>query len=153
MSEFISKCVNDLGVAAYVSMHSYDLLGRKDRSFCFKVDKEKEQEFEQLKFAYLFSEYHYFDHCLMGLKKVEDYMPVWMEKSRVVTDLGVAAYLLMHKFKIVAKQGRSIYFEVTSEEENSQFESLTVEYASSDYHQFDSKLMGLKKIGIDFLKH
>ena len=69
--EIISKPVQDLGIAAYVLMHQYQLAGRKEKTFIFKVLKEKLKEFEDLKTAYLFSEFHYFDHCLMGLKKLE----------------------------------------------------------------------------------
>ena len=66
--------------------------------------------------------------------------------SRHVTDLGIAAYVLMHGFKVVGKQGRSVYFEMDESEVDS-FERLSLDYLSSDYHRFDSCLMSIKKIG------
>lgn len=143
--EIISKPVQDLGIAAYVLMHQYQLAGRKEKTFIFKVLKEKLKEFEDLKTAYLFSEFHYFDHCLMGLKKLEEY-PFTIESNKFVTDLGAAAFLLMHKFKLLGKKGRSFYFDIHTPDEESQFDEMNLQYASSPFHDFDSKLMSLKKI-------
>lgn len=67
-------------------------------------------------------------------------------RYKFVTDLGVAAYIMMHKYKVVGKKDKAIYFEVPSEEEN-EFEQLTMDYLASEYHHFDSCLMSLKKIG------
>jgi hypothetical protein len=62
-----------------------------------------------------------------------------------VTDLGAAAYVLMHKYKIAGKKGQAVYFEVP-ESETEQFEALNYEYISDDFHKFDSCLMSLKKM-------
>ena len=70
-----------------------------------------------------------------------------MEKvHKHVTDLGIAAYVLMHGWKVIGKQGRSVYFEMDKSEVDS-FERLSLDYLSSDYHRFDSCLMSIKKIG------
>ena len=70
-----------------------------------------------------------------------------MEKiHKHVTDLGIAAYVLMHGYKVIGKQGRSVYFEM-DESEGDSFERLSLDYLSSDYHRFDSCLMSIKKIG------
>jgi hypothetical protein len=66
--------------------------------------------------------------------------------AKFVTDLGAAAYIMMHKYKVIGKRGKSIYFEVDEEEED-MFDNLNLEYLSSEYHRFDSCLMSLKKIG------
>jgi len=65
---------------------------------------------------------------------------------RHVSDLGAAAYVLMNKYKVVGKRGQAIYFEINEEDLDS-FESLKLEYLSSEFHRFDSCLMSLKKIG------
>ena len=145
-----TRVVGDLGISAYILMHGFKLAGKKDRSFVFFVEDDKIEQFNQLKFNYLFSEFHYFDHCLMGLKKLEDYMPASnpMEEANIssVNDLGIAAYLLMHKFKICAKRSKTFYFETPTEEERKQFDETNWQYTSSEYHEFDSKIMSLKKI-------
>ena len=143
--EIVSKPVQDLGIAAYVLMNHYQLAGRKERTFIFKVPKDKLKEFEDLKTSYLFSEFHYFDHCLMGLKKLEEY-PFPIDSNKFVTDLGAAAFLLMHKFKLLGKKGKSFYFDLNSIEEEQQLDEMNLQYASSSFHDFDSKLMSLKKI-------
>lgn len=143
--EIVSKPIQDLGIAAYVLMHQYLLAGRKEKTFIFKVPKDKLKEFEDLKTSYLFSEFHYFDHCLMGLKKLEEY-PFSIESNKFVTDLGAAAFLLMHKFKLLGKKGRSFYFDIHTAEEEQQLDEMNLQYASSSFHNFDSKLMSLKKI-------
>jgi hypothetical protein len=61
--------------------------------------------------------------------------------------LGAAAFLLMHKFKLIGKKGRAFYFDINSKEEETQFDELNLQYATSEFHDFDSKLMSLKKIG------
>lgn len=144
--EIYQRSVQDLGVAAYILMQSFPLAGRKDKTFVFSVPKNKLVEFEDLKTAYLFSEFHYFDHCLMGLKKLEEY-PFSINSNKFVTDLGAAAFLLMHKFKLLGKKGRAFYFDINTKEEEKQFDELNLQYASSVFHDFDSKLMSLKKIG------
>jgi hypothetical protein len=65
---------------------------------------------------------------------------------KFVSDLGAAAYIMMHKYKVIGRQGRSIYFECNDNEQN-EFENLVLEYLSSEFHRFDSCLMSLKKIG------
>jgi hypothetical protein len=144
--DMIARSVHDLGVAAYILMQSYQLAGRKEKTFIFNVNKDKLVEFEDLKTSYLFSEFHYFDHCLMGLKKLEEY-PFGINSNKFVTDLGAAAFLLMHKFKLIGKKGRAFYFDINSKEEEKQFDELNLQYTSSSFHDFDSKLMSLKKIG------
>lgn len=73
-----------------------------------------------------------------------------MEEKKVtkhVTDLGAAAYILMHQFKVIGKQGQAVYFEM-DESEVGEFERLEFEYLSSEFHRFDSCLMSLKKLRI-----
>ena len=146
----VQRPVYDLGVAAFILMQGFQLAGRKEKSYVFNVSKEKLKEFEDQKTSYLFSEFHYFDHCLMGLKKLEEY-PFSINSNKFVTDLGAAAFLLMHKFKLVGKKGRAFYFECNSKEDEAQFDDLNLQYTSSVFHDFDSKLMSLKKIG-EFLR-
>lgn len=144
--DMVPRNVHDLGVAAYILLQSYQLAGRKEKTFIFNVHKDKLVEFEDLKTSYLFSEFHYFDHCLMGLKKLEEY-PFGINSNKFVTDLGAAAFLLMHKFKLIGKKGRAFYFDINSKDEEKQFDELNLQYTSSTFHDFDSKLMSLKKIG------
>lgn len=147
----INKSVSDLGVAAYILMQGYDFLGKKDKDFYFEIEDSDERKFDEIKINYLVSEFHYFDHCLMGIKKLEDFNhPI--DSKYFVTDLGAAAYLLMHKFRILGKKGKSYFFDISSQEENNQFQELNLQYANSEFHNFDSKLMSLKKIG-SFLRH
>lgn len=68
---------------------------------------------------------------------------------KFVTDLGAAAYIMMHKYKVMGKRGKAIYFEV-DESEQEEFEQRTLEYLSSEFHRFDSCLMSLKKIGDEY---
>ena len=75
-----------------------------------------------------------------------------MESSKSVSDLGVAAYLLMHGYEVTGKKGRTVFFSLRAETEEAlteeiiKFEKLTMEYLSSQYHRFDACLMSLKKI-------
>lgn len=140
------KSVSDLGAAAYVLMHEFRVIGRKGREIFFQLDeKHTAEKFDQLVLDYLSSEFHRFDACIMSLKKIGEY-PFDTRQHRFVTDLGAAAYLLMHKYKVVGRKGKSIYFEV-DEDSADKFDELALEYISNDYHRFDSCLMSLKKIG------
>ena len=140
------KSVSDLGAAAYLLMHELKVIGRKGKEIFFALDpKHNSQQFDQLTLDYLSSEFHRFDACIMSLKKIGEY-PFENKNNRFVTDLGAAAYILMHKYKVVGKRGKAIFFEVddTSAEK---FDEVALEYISSDFHRFDSCLMSLKKIG------
>ena len=60
-------------------------------------------------------------------------------------DMGAAAYLRMHGFKIVGRKGKTFYFEMLREEEEA-FNEATFEYPNSPYHEFDANIMALKKL-------
>lgn len=146
------KSVSDLGAAAYILMHDYKVIGRQGRDIYFSIDdRETAEKFDQLTLDYLSSEFHRFDACIMSLKKIGEY-PFIAKSHRFITDLGAAAFILMHKYKILGKKGKAIYFE-TEGEEDDRFEELSLEYLSSDFHRFDSCLMSLKKIGEYISQH
>lgn len=139
------KSVTDLGAAAYILMHDFKVMGRHGREILFKIDENHElDQFEQLTLDYLSSEFHRFDSCIMSLKKVSDCSSP-SKSQRYVTDLGAAAYILMHKYKVLGKKGKAIYFEI-EDDGASKFNDLSLEYLSSEFHRFDSCLMSLKKI-------
>lgn len=62
-----------------------------------------------------------------------------------VEDIGIAAYLRMHGFKVVGRKGKIFYFQIQSEEEGA-FNEAVFDYPNSPYHDFDSHLMALKKL-------
>jgi len=140
------KSVSDLGAAAYILMHDYKVIGRQGKDIYFLLSEDHTSEkFDQLTLDYLSSEFHRFDACIMSLKKIGEY-PFTAKGHRFVTDLGAAAYILMHKYKVLGKKGKALYFEVEGEDKD-RFDELALEYLSSDFHRFDSCLMSLKKIG------
>ena len=61
----MKKEIRDIGIAAYLLLHSFKLSSKKDRSFIFDIVPEREKEFEDMKLSYLASEFHHFDSCLM----------------------------------------------------------------------------------------
>ena len=142
------KCVSDLGAAAYILMHEDKVIGRRGKEIFFLYDDAERtaEKFDELTLDYLSSEFHRFDSCIMSLKKIGEY-PFDQKKHRFVTDLGAAAYILMHGYRVVGKKGKAIYFEVIEEEAAEKFDEIALEYLSSDFHRFDSCLMSLKKIG------
>lgn len=66
--------------------------------------------------------------------------------QKAVSDLGIAAYLMMHGYKVTGRKSRVIYFEV-DDKDLEEFDSLSFDYLTSVFHTFDSCLMSLKKIG------
>lgn len=157
MTGMIHKFVNDLGVAAYVLMHGYAVIGKKGRSIYFEVANEEESKaFDQLVLEYQPpNEFYTFDSCLMFLKKINEFVPEDAEEKRykIVSDLGVAAYLLMKEYgekslgvKVVGKKGKYVYFECPQGREE-EFERLSYQYLPSPFQTYDSNLMALKKIG------
>lgn len=69
-----------------------------------------------------------------------------MGLHKFVNDLGAAAYIMMHKYKVIGKKGKSICFEIDNKE-TEEFDKLYRDYLNSEFHRFDSCLMSLKKIG------
>lgn len=69
----IEKKINDLGMAAYIMMHGYKVLGKNGKSYLFEVDEKDVKEFDARKLEYLSSDFHRFDSCLMSLKKINEY--------------------------------------------------------------------------------
>jgi hypothetical protein len=74
MSERVES-IDDLGVASYLKMHGYKVVGKKGKAVFFSVTEGDENEFDDLQTEYLNSQFHHFDHCLMSLKKMKDQMP------------------------------------------------------------------------------
>ena len=123
MENVIHKYVNDLGIAAYLLMHGYAVIGKKGRSIYFECQSEEEaSELDKLVLEYQPpNDFYTFDSCLMFLKKINDHEPVQMDDSihKIVSDLGVAAYLLMREYdpqgrigvKVIGKRGKYVYFE------------------------------------------
>lgn len=140
----MNKEIRDIGIAAYLVMHEFKLHDKREKNFIFLIDPNDQKKFEDLKISYLSSEFHHFDSCIMSLKKLEEYA-FELGSDFFTNDLGCAAYLLMHKFRLLGKKHRYFYFEISSEEET-QFREIMIQYSGSEFHSFDSKLMSLKKI-------
>mgnify|MGYP000119574620 CR=1 FL=1 len=112
------RSVSDLGCAAYILMHKFKVMGRNGKDIYFQLNETNTSEkFDQLTLDYLSSEFHRFDACIMSLKKIGEYQ-FDTKTNRFVTDLGAAAYILMHKYKLIGKKGKAIYFEVEDDVED-----------------------------------
>ena len=157
MTERLHKYVNDLGVAAWLLMHGYTVIGKRARSIYFEISsKEETLEFNKLVLDYQPpNKFYIFDSCLMYLKKIDEYLPDELDENthKVVSDLGVAAYLLMHEcfpdsmgVRVVGKKGKFVYF-YHPDGRDEDFERLSYEYLPSQFQTYDSNLMALKKIG------
>ena len=71
-----SKFVLDIGVGAYLMMHGFKAVGRRGKNIHFEAaDPSASKDFDRLYIEYLSSPYHQFDHYLMALKKIGEYMP------------------------------------------------------------------------------
>lgn len=142
----LRKASDDLGEAAYVRMKGFKCVGRKGRTFYFDVTQEELETFESLNLEYINSPYHDFDACIMSLKKVSERLAPTANTKKGISDLGAAAYLKMHGFKCAGRHHRNFYFEI-ADENLEKFDMLSLEYINSEYHNFDSAIMCLKKIG------
>ena len=71
----VTKAVDDLGIAAYVGMHGFKLIGRKGKVFYFEIYREEENDFNQTLFDYVNSDCQKFDRELMALKKMPYFIP------------------------------------------------------------------------------
>ena len=65
--------------------------------------------------------------------------------EKLINDLGAASYYMMHKYEAIAKEGKSIVFEIDEKDEE-EFDRLYRKYLNSEFHRFDSCLMSLKKL-------
>jgi len=68
--ETVRKDIEDLGVAAYLLMHGYKVVSKKDRKYVFEVEESGLKMFEDREFEYYDSAFQKFDNCLMTLKKM-----------------------------------------------------------------------------------
>lgn len=157
MNEGIHRFVNDLGVAAYILMHGYVVIGKKGKSIYFECENEEAStNLDQLVLEYQPpNEFYTFDSCLMFLKKINETVPTNYNETvhKTVEDLGCAAYLLMHEYrvkrmglKVIGKKGKYVYFQ-HPEGKAEDFKRLSYQYLPSQFQTYDSNLMALKKIG------
>ena len=76
IEETVRKEIEDLGAGAYLLMLGYKVMGKRDKStFVFQVPVKDERNFEDDQMAYLNSDFHRFDACLMSLKKIHNFLP------------------------------------------------------------------------------
>jgi hypothetical protein len=154
----VHKFVNDLGVAAYILMYGFQVIGKRGKSIYFDCnDQQEADEFDRLLLDYQPpNDFYTFDSCLMFLKKMNETVPPLLDDKihKCVSDLGVAAYILMYEYdlqrklgvRVVGKRGRHVYFE-HPESRAEEFARRSYEYLPSQFHKYDSNLMALKKIG------
>lgn len=151
----MNKFVNDLGVAAYLLMHGFQVNGKKGKSIYFECNNEEEEKaFDSLVLDYMPpSEFYLFDSCLMALKKINPWSIEVTEGVESLTDMGQAAYILMKEYsdpkgyRVLGRgNNKEIYFKVP-EGLAREFKQRSFMYLSSNFHNFDSGLMALKKIG------
>ncbi len=68
------RSVSDLGMAAYIKIHGFRCLGKKNRHWFFEVDESQANQFDQLTVDYINSPMHEFDSAIMSLKKMGEYL-------------------------------------------------------------------------------
>ena len=151
-----TKSVSDLGIAAFIMINSkvdgdisgkrkFKVISREGKFVYFDVSDDHLDEFDKLSLQYITSDFHRFDSHLMSLKKIPNYLQKTDKLEKSVFDLGIAAYISMHGYKVVGRKDKLIYFEVPDSDVK-EFENLSYEYLNSDFHYFDSHLMSLKKL-------
>lgn len=145
----INKHITDLGAAAYLMMFKYKIVSKKGKSIYFEMTEKEESGFDSLVMEYLSSDFHKFDSCLMSIKKLTTEAKGLSNTNKFVTDLGIAAYLMMHDYKVIGKKDKSIYFECKNQKQEREFYSLVMDYLCSEFHRFDSALIALKKINME----
>jgi len=142
----VVKHVTDLGASAFCLMNKHEIGGKKGQAVYFIMNESEIDDFDNLNFEYLSSDFHKFDSCLMSLKKMREHEP-HVEEIGDVSDLGAAAYILMKKKnKVVGRRGQTFFFDISDTGMNG-FQELRLQYLSSEFHRFDACLMSLKKIG------
>lgn len=149
------KFVTDLGVAAYVLMHQFKVVGKRGRAIYFECEPDAEDQFNELVLDYMPpSDFYLFDACLMALKKNNPYPSPYKGETESIYDMGQAAYVLMKEYgkhplgvRCVGKgDDRGLMF-VVPEDKSGDFQKVSFAYLGSPFHTFDSCLMALKKIG------
>jgi hypothetical protein len=152
----VQKYVLDLGIAAYLLMHGHQVIGKQGKAIYFECSSlDEADEFDKLTLDYQPpNDFYTFDSCLMFLKKINECGCKDIEKKgyKTVSDLGVAAYLLMHEYKssalnvkVMGRKGKFVYFDCP-ESKDAAFENLSFQYFPSQFHAYDSCLMSLKKV-------
>ncbi len=69
-SRKVRKQVKDLGMAAFVKLHGFDLYKREGKQFVFVIDPSQDEEFEKTKVDYINGPFHKFDSEIMALKSL-----------------------------------------------------------------------------------
>lgn len=70
----ISRTVSDLAMAAYVKMHGFKCIGRKNKNFYFEMEDKDVKQFEHLKLDYINSPFLAFDSEIMAMKKIGEFV-------------------------------------------------------------------------------
>ncbi len=153
----IQKVVPDLGVAAFLLMYGHQISGKRGKAIYFNCDNTEDSEtFDKLLLEYQPpNEFYTFDSCLMFLKKISEVGtddPEKLIQYKAVSDLGVAAYILLQEYKstsigakVMARKGKNVYFYIP-DEKTEMFEHMAFQYFPSQFHAYDSCLMSLKKM-------
>lgn len=71
-TDLVGREVSDLGVASFLLMKGFKVLGKKNKNIYF--DAPDTHEFYTTIRSYLTSAFHQFDSCLMAVKKISSYL-------------------------------------------------------------------------------
>lgn len=74
-SKKIIKQITDIGCSAFMRMEGWRLVGKSNRSIFFEINAEDEKDFDTKCFEYSNSVFATFDHNLLTIKKLKEYMP------------------------------------------------------------------------------
>lgn len=69
-TNLVLKGVKDLGMAAYLKLHGFDLYMKQGRTFLFQIKPTQSEEFERTKVEYINGPFHKFDSEIMALKSL-----------------------------------------------------------------------------------
>lgn len=145
------KRIADLGLAAWIKMHGYQISKVESNCVFFQVENDQMiKEVEALETSYVNSEACSYDSWLMSLKQ----MPVTDVNECdpeiiVVEGLGPSAFL-RHKgrWRLIGRPHHIKFAFYVPSNELTEFNSLRVAWTNSDLRDFDAAMMAIKSLRV-----
>lgn len=145
------KRVVDLGLAAWIKMHGYQISKIGSSFVIFSIpDSEKDKESKDLEIRYVNSDATEFDSWLMTLKRTPITAIDEMNPSiHIVQGMGLTAWVkLKGRWRLVGRPSNIDFAFYVPEHEVTEFKNLLIGWTSSSLRDFDASMMAIKNVRI-----
>lgn len=142
------KKIADMGLAAYLKMHGFEISSINKKNIEIEVRNESEEnKLKELQMEYVNSDFCKFDCILMDLKRLpivsKDFCSLDLQR---VDSLGISSYLQLNRGNWIlhSRTGRNCFLFKVPESSLESFREKQIAWNNSKLQDFNHEIMAIK---------